>query len=48
MITRFRELLFEIHQYPIEEQEKALEKSLAEWMQDERQIDDILVIGVKI
>lgn len=48
MITRFRELLFEIHQHPIEEQEKALEKSLAEWMQDERQIDDILVIGVKI
>ncbi|WP_082226508.1 tetratricopeptide repeat protein [Microscilla marina] len=48
MITRFRELLLSIHQRPIAEQKQALEEVLADWMQHERQIDDILVIGVRL
>jgi CheY-like chemotaxis protein/serine phosphatase RsbU (regulator of sigma subunit) len=45
---RFRELLREISQFPVEAQEKALEKALTDWMGNEYdQIDDILVIGFK-
>jgi DNA-binding response OmpR family regulator len=46
---RFVQLLQEIHTLPMEEQEKALDKNLLQWMGDEyEQIDDILVIGFKI
>jgi sigma-B regulation protein RsbU (phosphoserine phosphatase) len=45
---RFRELLRDISQFPIEAQEKALEQALTDWMGNEYdQIDDILVIGFK-
>jgi CheY-like chemotaxis protein len=45
---RFRELLRNISHLPIEVQEKALEKALTDWMGNEYdQIDDILVIGFK-
>jgi CheY-like chemotaxis protein len=45
---RFRELLKDISQLPMETQEKALEKALTGWMGNEYdQIDDILVIGFK-
>ena len=42
---RFRELLRDIYQLPMEAQEKALELALTDWMGNEYdQIDDILVI----
>jgi sigma-B regulation protein RsbU (phosphoserine phosphatase) len=45
---RFRELLRDIHQLPMEAQEIALEQALTDWMGNEYdQIDDILVIGFK-
>lgn len=47
MTKRFRDLLLDIHSYPMEEQKNLLEKALEDWMQDEEQLDDILVIGVK-
>jgi len=48
MSKRFRELLFEIHQKPMEEQKQILENTLQNWMGKEEQVDDILVMSVKI
>lgn len=48
MVKKFRELLLAIHKEPIEDQEKILNDRLEEWRGKEEQVDDILVIGVKI
>lgn len=48
MLKRFRELLLKIHSHPIEEQGKMLEDILEEWRGREEQVDDILVMGIKI
>jgi len=48
MSKTFRELLFEIHQKPMEEQKTFLEEKHQDWRGTEVQTDDILVIGVKI
>ncbi|WP_291726823.1 tetratricopeptide repeat protein [Bernardetia sp.] len=48
MIKRMRELLQEIHQEPMEEQHKMLDEIIMDWMKNEEQIDDILVMGFKI
>ncbi len=45
---KFRELLLSIHQKPMEEQKEILNSKLEEWMGDREQVDDILVIGIKI
>ncbi len=46
-IRPFKRLLTEIHKKPMSEQKEILEKILLDWMGDEAQVDDILVIGVK-
>ncbi len=46
--TRFRELLMEIHEKPMEEQRDLLQKQFYDWKGDFKQIDDILVIGIKM
>lgn len=48
MVKKFRELLLEIHQNPIEDQEQILDDILEKWRGKEEQVDDILVMGVKI
>jgi serine phosphatase RsbU (regulator of sigma subunit) len=48
LAKRFRELLVRIHQKPMEEQKSILEKTIIDWMGDKPQIDDILVVGIKI
>ena len=48
MAKNFRDLLYEIHQMPMEEQESILELVINEWMGQNEQTDDILVIGFKI
>ena len=42
---RFRHLLLNIHQLPMEEQKAYLQKSIEQWMGDEEQVDDILILG---
>jgi serine phosphatase RsbU (regulator of sigma subunit) len=44
----FRDFLFEMHKLPMSNQKKELEKDIVSWMGDNHQIDDILVIGVRI
>ena len=44
----FRELLLKVHQLPMEEQSKQLDKTITQWKGNNEQIDDILVFGVKI
>lgn len=48
MVGRFREILKEIHTLPMEKQKEVLEKKIIDWMGEQKQVDDILVIGVKI
>lgn len=44
----FKKLLLEIHQEPMREQKNILEQTLASWMGDIPQVDDILVIGMRV
>jgi phosphoserine phosphatase RsbU/P len=48
LVKRFEELLFEIQTKPMEDQKEALKNTLYEWMGSNGQVDDILVIGIKI
>ena len=43
----FKNLLLEIRDQPMPIQKDLLEKSLSDWMGDNAQIDDLLVIGVR-
>ena len=47
MVSKLKDLLFEIHQHDMETQKKILEKTINEWMNGEEQIDDILVMGFR-
>ena len=44
----FKELLFSIHQLNLNEQKAALDKTITTWAGDIEQIDDILIMGIKI
>ncbi len=48
MVRQFKELLVSIHRLPMNEQQEIVENTLASWAKDERQVDDVTVIGVKI
>jgi serine phosphatase RsbU (regulator of sigma subunit) len=48
MNRRFEELLREVSGLPVLEQKKVLAEKLKDWMGENEQIDDILVIGIKI
>jgi serine phosphatase RsbU (regulator of sigma subunit)/ligand-binding sensor domain-containing protein len=45
---RFRHLLLAVHQLPLEKQMEFLKKSILEWKGDQEQVDDILVMGIRI
>jgi ligand-binding sensor domain-containing protein/serine phosphatase RsbU (regulator of sigma subunit) len=45
---RFRHLLLTLHQLPMEKQHEILENNVMEWRGEQDQVDDILVIGIKI
>jgi serine phosphatase RsbU (regulator of sigma subunit) len=48
LIKHFKQLLLEITQLPMEEQKTVLEKTLDDWQKGYQQVDDILVLGIKI
>lgn len=48
MTKNFKELLLRINHKPMKEQGKILNQTLLEWMGDVEQIDDILVMGLRI
>ena len=48
MKKRFKELLLTISNKPAQEQHDILENTMSEWIKDTRQIDDILVMGIRV
>ncbi len=48
MKKRFRNLLLDIYKKPLEQQQKELEEVFDDWKGDTDQIDDVLIIGIKI
>lgn len=48
MMSRFRALLQDIHEEPMDQQRIILENQLKQWMGNYMQLDDILVMGVKL
>lgn len=48
MVSRFKQLLTDIHHQDMVSQEVAVEKYLCEWMGREEQVDDITVIGLRL
>jgi len=48
MLPRFRELLTANSILPMAEQEKALEETIESWKNGQEQLDDILVMGIKL
>jgi serine phosphatase RsbU (regulator of sigma subunit) len=48
LYKKFKELLISVSGYPMQEQKRILKDTMDSWMSNVEQIDDILVIGVKI
>lgn len=48
MIRRFRDLLGAIHQKDINSQKEELKNSFANWKQNQFQLDDVLVAGIRV
>jgi serine phosphatase RsbU (regulator of sigma subunit)/Tfp pilus assembly protein PilF len=45
---QFKELLLSIHDLPMNEQEKKLDEAIENWKGQTMQVDDILVIGIRV
>ncbi|MBK7817449.1 MAG: SpoIIE family protein phosphatase [Sphingobacteriaceae bacterium] len=45
---RLRELFLDIHRLPMTEQKQKMAKTTADWQGELEQIDDMLVIGIKL
>lgn len=45
---RFKHLLLNMHQLDMEKQREILENNVKEWRGQEEQVDDILIIGIKV
>ena len=48
MSKQFRQLFLDIQEMNMEEQKEHLDKTIEDWKGDEEQVDDILVIGVRV
>lgn len=48
MIKNFKELLLNIHTKPFDEQKAILDTNIEGWRGEEKQLDDILVMGMKV
>ncbi|HET6992623.1 MAG TPA: SpoIIE family protein phosphatase, partial [Bacteroidia bacterium] len=47
-VSKLKELLVQIHKLPMNEQHDQLEKTFAEWKGNLEQLDDVLVIGIRV
>lgn len=47
-LKRFRDLLERVHTLPMDEQYESIFQELAEWQGDHEQVDDIMILGVRI
>ena len=48
MTKRFKQVLLDIHKKPMNEQKETLNKIFDDWRDGSDQIDDVIVIGVRI
>ena len=48
MVGNFRELLLKVSHLPIDEQKQTLDRTIEQWRGNLEQVDDVLIIGVKI
>jgi serine phosphatase RsbU (regulator of sigma subunit) len=48
MTKQFKELILEIYQKPMDEQSRLLEQTLIDWRGEIEQVDDIIIIGIRI
>ena len=48
MTKNFKDLLIEIQDQSMADQKEILENKLSDWMRNEPQVDDILIMGVRI
>ncbi len=48
MYKQFQELLLRNHHKPMEEQKAILEQTFDEWMNGYEQVDDVLVMGIRL
>ncbi len=48
MVKKLQNLLLEIHQKPMAEQKEILDRTIEEWMGDEEQVDDIILLGFRM
>ena len=48
MIKNFKKMLLKIHSKSMKEQKKIMVETLEQWMADTSQVDDILVVGVRV
>ncbi len=46
--VQFKQILLELNDVPIEAQKSVLEKTLNNWIGDLEQVDDIMILGIKI
>ena len=48
MVKRFHDILLSVHEYSSKEQQKELESQFNNWRGNFEQVDDVLVIGIKM
>ena len=48
MIKRLRNLFLRVHELPVAEQKDIINSTIEDWMINSRQVDDMLIIGVKL
>ena len=48
MTKKFKEVLMKIHALPASEQKEYLDRFISEWKEEEKQTDDICVIGFSV
>lgn len=48
MKKNFKQLILNIQEYPLNKQKELLDNNLKEWMGHTPQIDDILIMGIRV